>query len=101
MIFDPISQICLSMLLMPKNDQDRNQSAVFGTSHIHTLVSKPSQSPIRFTFGIFSNSSGFLYFHCSNMCYNLIIGLLSHHLCRNLLVMSESQVLPTLKGKSL
>ena len=38
------SQICLSMLLMPKNDQDGNQRAVFGTSHIHTLVSKPSQS---------------------------------------------------------
>ena len=40
----PLSQICLSMLLMPKNDQDGNQRAVFGTSHIHTLVSKPSQS---------------------------------------------------------
>ena len=43
----------------------------------------------------------FFIFTLNCLCYNLIIGLPSHHLCPILLVMSESQILRTPKGKNL
>lgn len=43
----------LSIFPVPKNDEDRHQGVIFGTFLSYTLMSKPSQSPINFTFWIF------------------------------------------------
>ena len=43
----------------------------------------------------------FFIFTLNCLCYNLIIGLPSHHLCPILWVTSESQILHTPKGKNL
>ena len=100
MIFDPCLRSVFQCYSCPRMTKTETKE-LFLVLPTFIPLSLNHHSPIHFTFWIFSNSSGFLYFHCSNMCYSLIIGLPSHHLCRILLVMSESQVLPTLKGKSL